>query len=265
MIWNSFTFAGIASDTYGVQISGDGVYNAPIRSYEMIPIPGRSGDLSIDQQRFENVELTYPAFIVEEFRGSIRDFRNKLLSNVGYQRLTDTYHPDEYRMAIYAGGLEAAPVQGGIAGSFDITFNCKPQRYLVSGETEVSFTVNESLMDESSVDITDENNNVLIVDVPAAKSIYNPTDCIAKPLLQITGVGTVSIGGTTVTITGQSTQVIYMDCDLMESYELSGGAIIPANSKVTLNGGKYPTLGPGNNGVSFTTSDLSIVPRWWRL
>lgn len=240
MIWNSFTFAGIASDTYGVQISGDGVYNAPIRSYEMIPIPGRNGDLSFDQHRFENIELIYPAFIVEEFGGSIRDFRNKLLSKVGYQRLTDTYHPDEYRMAIYTGGLEVEPVQGGIAGSFDITFNCKPQRYLVSGETEVSF----------------DNG---------ATSINNPTDFESKPLLIITGTGTVGIGSDTVTVTGVTNQVLYLDCDIMEAYTKSGSALIPANDKITLSGSDFPTLKPGRNGIAHTTTGLSIVPRWWRI
>ena len=264
-LWNTFTFGGISSDTYGVMISGDGVYDAPARAYEMVSIPGRNGDLSIDQKRYENLQLTYPAFIVDGFPNNVRDFRNKLLAKPGYQKLTDTYHTDEYRMGIYAGGLEVDPVQRGTAGSFDITFNCKPQRYLVSGETEVSFTINQSLIDENDVDITDENNNVLEVDAPAAAFITNPTDCIAKPLLIITGIGTVSIGDTTVTITGTSTQVLYLDCDIMEAYTLNGTAIVPANDKVTLSGHKYPTLEPGNTGVTFSTSDLSIVPRWWRL
>lgn len=243
MIWNSFTFAGVASDTYGVQISGDGVYNAPIRSYEMIPIPGRSGDLSIDQQRFENIELIYPAFIVEEFSGSIRDFRNKLLSNVGYQRLTDTYHPDEYRMAIYAGGLEAAPVQGGIAGSFDITFNCKPQRYLTSGETEQTLSV----------------GNV-------TNTVTNPTSFASRPLLKAKGSGTIVVNGNTATITDiSSSTTLYIDCELMEAYTMSGSAIVPANDKISFSTGEFPTLKAGSNIIKATTTTLSVTPRWWRI
>lgn len=126
------------SEDVGVYIAGDGVYNAPERDYEMVTIPGRNGNLAIDHGRYENIEVTYPAFIwansQEEFREKLIRIRQKLTSKLGYRRLEDTYHPDEYRMAIYKSGLEVDPAHYNRAGEFEITFDCKPQRFLKSGE-----------------------------------------------------------------------------------------------------------------------------------
>lgn len=136
---NYFTIAGRDSRDFGIYISGAGTFNAPEKAYQFFEIPGRSGDLIGNDHRLMNVELTYHAFIYTNFRQNVREFRSFLLSLNGYQKLTDTYHPDEYRMACYVGAFEAEPTPMLDAGEFDITFNCKPQRYLVSGETTYSF------------------------------------------------------------------------------------------------------------------------------
>lgn len=136
-IFRSLTFDGESSRDYGVYITGQAVYNAPERDVEMVTIPGRNGAFALDKGRFENIEVTYPAGVFAntdtEFAKAISDFRNMLCSRQGYCRLTDEYNPDEYRLAVYKSGLEVDPVQLK-AGQFDITFECKPQRYLTSGE-----------------------------------------------------------------------------------------------------------------------------------
>ena len=99
----------------------------------MITIPGRNGSFALDNGRFQNIEVSYPAGIYADteadFRQAISDFRNFLCSRVGYVRLTDEYNPDEYRMAVYKSGLEVDPAMLK-AGEFTITFDCKPQRWL---------------------------------------------------------------------------------------------------------------------------------------
>lgn len=134
----TFTYNGVNSADYGLYISGDSVYNAPSRVYEMVDIAGRNGQLAIDQGRFENIEVTYPAFIFAEtqteFAQRLRDIRAWLMSPVGYQRLEDTYHPDEFRLGIYKSGLEVEPIFYNKAGRFELIFDCKPQRFLFSGE-----------------------------------------------------------------------------------------------------------------------------------
>ena len=176
-MFKSLTFDGEDSRDYGVYITGQAVFNAPEREVEMISIPGRNGQFALDKGRFENIEVTYPAGIFAnteaEFAEAVSNFRNLLCSKRGYVRLQDEYHPDEYRMAIYKSGLELENVALK-AGEFEITFDCKPQRYLTSGETAVTVT----------------NGGV----------ITNPTLFDAQPLLQLSGYGSISINGQTLSV-----------------------------------------------------------------
>ena len=124
---NYFEFGGLDSRDFGVYISGQGTFKAPQREYNFLSVPGRNGDLIGTERKFQNAELTYPAFIYSNFKQNISDFRNALNSLVGYQRLTDSYHTDEFRMAAYASEFEPDVVPMNNAGEFEITFNCKPR------------------------------------------------------------------------------------------------------------------------------------------
>ena len=170
--FKAFTFDGEKSTDYGVAILGEGVFNAPERDVEMITIPGRSGQFVLDNGRFENIEVTYPANLIADseadFAEALSDFRNMLCSKRGYVRLQDDYHPDEYRMAVYKSGLD---VDEKVlrAGEFEITFDCKPQRWLTSGETAVAVTSGDTLT--------------------------NPTLFEASPLLEVGGSGSIQFNG----------------------------------------------------------------------
>lgn len=139
--FKSFTFDGVNSRQYGVYITGGGVFDAPERNVEMVEIPGRNGAYALDRGNFNNIEVTYPASIATynetEFAEAVSDLRSFLCSRVGYVRLEDDYNPDEYRLAIYKSGLEVSHDML-IAGEFDIVFECKPQRFLKSGEDPIT-------------------------------------------------------------------------------------------------------------------------------
>lgn len=140
-IFKTLTFDGKSSAEFNVYITGEGVFNAPERAVEMISIPGRNGAFALDNGRFENIEVTYNCGIAgdddTDFAEAISAFRNWLCSRNGYVRLTDDYNANEYRMAVYKSGLEVAATQL-IAGEFPIVFECKPQRFLTSGEEKIS-------------------------------------------------------------------------------------------------------------------------------
>lgn len=137
---NYFTFGQFDSRDFGVYISGEGTYNAPARVYDVISVPGRNGDLLIDRGKFENISVKYPAFIAgDNFRSNLAEFRSAMLSGVGYARLIDTYHPDEFRLAYYGDPIEMTARKQNDGAEFDIVFNCKPQRFLLSGETPVTY------------------------------------------------------------------------------------------------------------------------------
>ena len=178
MAVNTFTFGGITSSTYGIYVSGEGLFNAPKRDAEVVQIPGRDGDFILDKGSFENIEVTYRVFNQEkdlsDFRTKLANLRSALCSQTGYQRLTDTFHPNEYRMAAFIDGIEVNPVKYNTASEFEIKFNCKPQRYLTSGETAVS--------------------------VASGGKVTNPTLFDAKPQLQVWGYGDISVGGADISV-----------------------------------------------------------------
>lgn len=136
---NYFIYNGVDSRDYGVYISGQGTFNAPQKAYQFYNIPGRNGALIGYDKRFENVNITYQAFIYKDFEKNLANFRSFLLSVNGYARLEDSYHPDEFRAAAYVGPFDPEVTSKNDAGSFTITFNCKPQRYLKSGETQYTW------------------------------------------------------------------------------------------------------------------------------
>ena len=175
--FKSFTFDGENSRNYGVYITGQGVFNAPERNVEMVEIPGRNGAYALDKGTFNNIEVTYPAGIFADtetdFAEAVSDLRNFLCSRVGYVRLEDDYNPNEYRLAIYKSGLDVEH-DFLIAGEFELVFECKPQRYLKSGETAISVT--------------------------SGDTITNPTLFDAKSELQVNGYGNIKINDSDIDI-----------------------------------------------------------------
>lgn len=244
-IFKALTFDGINSLDYGIYITGEAVYNAPERAAEMITIPGKNGSFALDQGYFENIDVTYHAGCFADsqadFADEVMQFRNALASRYTYKRLTDEYHPDEYRLGLYKSGLDVDAVRYGTAGEFDVVFDCKPQRFLVSGETTQSFT--------------------------QSGSITNPTLFDSKPLVAVTGTGTLGIGEYILTITGTATQTLYINCETMEIYTLAGTVPTGASSLVSVNKNDFPVLKPGANNISVGSgiTAVTITPRWWRI
>lgn len=233
---NYLIFDGSKSSDYGVYISGSGIFGAPERDVTKVSVPGRNGDIVLDNGRYKNMEIKYPAFIRADFPEKIAEFRNMLLAGTEYHRLEDSYNPDEYRMARPKGDIKTKPVIRALdKGTFDITFDCKPQRFLKSGETAVEFT--------------------------AAGTITNLTGMTALPLIRAYGTGTLTIGGITVTIMAADGYTD-IDCETQEAYKGSANR----NAYITLNNGEFPHLAAGANSVSISgLTQVDITPRWWIL
>lgn len=233
---NYFTFAGTDSRDLGVYISGQGTFNSPSRVYSLLTVPGRNGQLVGNDRRLENVELTYPAFMYTNFESGMAALRSFLLSQIGYKRLTDSYHPDEFRLALYQNELQVEATSKNNAGNFDITFFCKPQRYLLSGETVQTFT--------------------------ADGTITNPTAFDAQPLIRVYGKGRIGIGENSVLI-NDFDEYTDIDCEAMEAYHDATSC----NDQIEIQGLDFPVLHAGENGITLGTgiTKVEITPRWWRV
>lgn len=226
-MFKSLTFDGEDSRNYGVYITGQAVFNAPEREVEMISIPGRNGQFALDMGRFENIEVTYPAGIFAnteaEFAEAVSNFRNLLCSRRGYVRLQDEYHPDEYRMAIYKSGLELENVALK-AGEFEITFDCKPQRYLTSGETESPVA----------------NNGTLT----------NPTLFDAEPLLEVEGYGTIEFNGYNINLANATMGEV----EIVSNETMTQTSYDPMTEVTVLESQAVPIADYANVGDDFTAS-----------
>lgn len=181
-VFNALVFDGINSLNYGVYITGEAVFNSPQRSVEAVTVPGRNGDVLLDLGRYENIEVTYHAGVFgvdqSEFATKIRTFRNLLASRVGYKRITDTYNPNEYRMGTFIASVDVTPTSMDRHGEFDIVFNCKPQRFLTSGETAIT--------------------------VADGDTVTNPTLFNSQPMLEVKGYGTIKFFKYTIVLTNET-------------------------------------------------------------
>jgi phage-related protein len=130
-------FNGVSSDTYNALVYRVRTDDGPSLSIESYEIPGRSGDLLVSDKRFPNVEQSYSAvFTGEDAEKNFSDFKNFLLSQTGYQRLEDSDHPDEFYLAYVSKNIEPVLTKDRSKVKCVVTFSRKPQRFLVSGETE---------------------------------------------------------------------------------------------------------------------------------
>ena len=102
---NNVIFGGVDFAENGVWVTGSGTFSAPQRDVTVVSVPGRNGDLVIDNGKWNNIQVTYPCFIRDNFDQNMAAFRSLLCSQLGYQKLEDSYHPDEYRLGAFAEGL----------------------------------------------------------------------------------------------------------------------------------------------------------------
>lgn len=236
--FHDVVFDGKPLSELGVHVSGTVVFNSPEKEYESVRVPGKHGDLLIDTGTFKNINVKYPAFIMDDFKLNFSKMFNFMMSRDGYCRLEDSYHPDEYRKAIYKGPIEPEIVMLQ-AGTFDLEFNCKPERYLKIGDIPKTLT--------------------------ATGTIVNPTYFNSFPLLRIYGNGTLTLPTGYVTISGNTYAYLDLDCTTLDAF-YSGNNL---NSKITIyeNSKKGLTLKPDDNVFTFGSGITQVIvwPRWWKI
>lgn len=130
------TIGGVNLDTFNCHLLMPGISSAPERDVSIVAVPGRNGDVVIDNNRFINMTVKYKCVI--DGSDSQYDFERMmawLKSLKGYQRIEECYHPDYYRMGTFNAVVDP-DTQNTQQVAFTLTANCKPQRYLKSGEQQ---------------------------------------------------------------------------------------------------------------------------------
>lgn len=177
------------------------------------------------------------------------------MSKHGYRRLETSDDPDHFWLA----RIENSPAisqRMRMLAPFDITFDCKPQRFLKSGEEKIVFypTDTDGLWGIKS-------------------KIYNQYGFSAKPLISIYADGNM-IGDFSIVQyeTGEKRRVLWQikeepfclnfDCDTHNVYNDNG------NQNKNVSSYEFPEIFPGENefnawGLGITK--VEFTPRWWEL
>jgi phage-related protein len=170
-----FVYGGEGSREHGLFIRDFPTYYAAERRISAQEIPARNGTVIDDEGSFSNVTSIYNVWMKHDFGiEKLHSLSYWLLGGKGYRKLEDSFEPEVYRMAVCSNALEVA-MEIERKGSAEITFNCKPQRFLRFGDLPVRAANGGSLYNR-----------------------YMPSR--PQIILQGTGSGAITIGGKGVVI-----------------------------------------------------------------
>ena len=223
-------------DTIPAKIASDPKIIRPARKMTSTPIAGTNRENIQMEDAWETYDQPYSLYLGDGSEDSIQEAIQTVaekLFKTGWQVLEDDYEPDIFRLAYYKGPFEVENRYTRI-GKFDITFRCRPERFLKTGDTPVS--------------------------VASGESLPNPTAQTAKPLIHIegSGSGNLTVGDTTMAFTGL-VDYLNIDCDTMNVYRLA------SENRNSLMTGEFPVLKSGQNPITFTggITSVTITPRFW--
>lgn len=232
-------FNGISSLDYDIQVEHPPEYQAPARDYEVIHVPGRNGDLVIDNGSYQNVNRSYQMAVgnlKKDYTNMANTISEWLHSADGYARLEDSYEPEYYRMAMFQDEISVENIMRH-AGRLTVDFNCKPQRFLKSGEGMFQCS----------------NGSIL----------QNPTGFSSLPKITVygSGQGVLGIGDYTVTILFISGFIV-LDSEIQDAYK----GTVNRNAYIKLSNG-FPELAPGENRITWSggITRVEVIPKWWTL
>lgn len=236
MLRETFYIDGVDALSVGIRLQKPIEFSEPVPIFESETIPGRNGDLIIETGVYKNRTGYASCFALHaDVEKTISAINKYLLSKRGYRKLEVSEDPDHYWMARVENGAKIENRMR-ILAPFEISFNCKPQRFVKSGLEIFSLT-------EGGV-------------------LYNNYGFDALPLISVygNGEGVLTVGDRNVEILSM-TDVLYLDSDLQNAYNDNG------NQNSSINAAEFPVLTGGENAISWSggIERVEIIPRWWEL
>ena len=230
---STLIFNGVSSEDLGLVIQAPPTYEFPERDMSSSHIPGRNGDLVIDNKCYKNVSRSYNLAKGYKTNTSYVSNSSEVLAwltsaNGNYARLEDSYDTDVYRMArFYSSG--SFTDYYGKALAISVSFECKPQRFLKTGDTPtktdgaVAYATNpshyESLPLIKVEGVPNSISNIMML------SVLNSSDEVVS----------------NITMSDVENNVVYIDSEMQNCYDDLGDI----NEKICLNGNDFPYFGDG--------------------
>jgi len=231
-----FTYKGIRNADMHLRVLNDVAFASPKRDVNVIQVPGRDGDLIMDNGRYSSVIRSIPCRIEApnhvNVENLISQINNWLTSDAKFHDFEWENDPEFRYLARVEGDVISQRILSRY-GKTAIDFRIHPIKYLRSSLLERQIT--------------------------SGTNVFNQFDVDAKPLIRIVGNGniTINIGGRRLELQG-----------------IGGGCIIDSENQTitTLNGqvtlfermySPFPVLRSGNNAVTFSRNDIQvfITPR----
>lgn len=181
---NELIFNGVNFTAFDAYYATSNFLDGAAKDYTSVSVLGRSGDLQISNNRYKNITVKVRVYVRSNMEQNIRAMRSYLESVNGYARLELSDQPNEYRIGLYKEMFAPSSYDVNV-GVVDLTFDCKPQRYLKSGEIPVS---------ASSQSVSYEGNPVEI-DNPSGLSAVNSLSVVLNPSQELNGYDAPWVGG----------------------------------------------------------------------
>lgn len=235
-------FNGIRSTSLGVFVEKYPPRPIPQRKCERYSVPGRSGDVLFYEDAWENVKQKYEIYLSAERDGLpyVSAQVVRWLNVGGYAELSDEYDRDTFRLAAFTGPVDLQNTLNQF-GRATIEFDCKPQRYLKSGQSFRQL----------------RNGDVLV----------NPTGYRAAPLIRIpafSGTVTITTNGSEFKF-GPYAGAVILDSEEKEAYNPDFETAVNLNALAV---GPYPMLAADKSEMTVIATGgttIEIAPRWFAL
>lgn len=282
-------FDDINLSHYNAFAFGCNLFDRPERDVDIVSVPGRQGDLVLDNGRYKNIAREYQVQVTGI--KNIETLIQELTKKVGYFRLEDDYDSEVYFEARLA---EPPTIKRfvGEAASVTVRFDRKPQRYLKSGD-------NTPISDYTYIGSWETANTIAGT---VKMVINNPYGFETYPLIIIPGgqpkyawrawlqiKDTDYASASSAAFNDSNAVAFYIAKNLdVSSYKtevdsekrsfVSIGSNVPSDNVVIIY--NFPTLKPGVNYFYLTVANMRnvsldidftkikapiIYPRWWTI
>ena len=164
---NTLTYAGTNLNTFGVWFDSSRKYKKPAKRYLGFDVPARNGTLYASENKFDNVVIEYRCYIKENFATNYNNLINFLNSFDTYQVLENSVDNTVYRLALFHEELSVDTGQFLKDGQFSLFFDCKPQAFLKTGDTELVIQSETSAKTGNPITIDDPYGVMTVTSVAA--------------------------------------------------------------------------------------------------
>lgn len=236
-----FIYKNRNSKDFGIKIKKINDLSTPKRSIEKKSVPGRNGDLVIDNENYENFILSIECDLDSkniDIENVVTELTNWLQKDFAYEKLY-IENRNYYYEAYCSNAIEIERMYKNF-GEFVIEFDCKPFKRIVN--------YSDILIDTKDIE---------------SFSIYNSYDT-SYPIIEVLGNGdiTLKINEQNLILKGVKDRIT-IDSDIMNAYKTDTVTkkLVNENSKMF---SEFPVLAPGENKITWDgdVNVIEIKPSW---